>query len=432
MDYIKFLDYIVMACIGGLGSILANKGIAVFNDGLRPVMPEYFEGKIGRKELAATSFALSFGLVIGFGIPISIGTTIIVAHSILLACDIIGIWAPDNKIGMILAGVVGALYSIGIMIGLQFIVDLFALLPINFLAALGYISGPVFVAFAVFPCIAVAYQHGFKKGIYAFGITLLSYLLIAKFGKIQINNNTAINLSPEGMSLLVSMIIMIVFAMKQKGTNTGSNAALLSIFSERVMRIKKNWIWLALMGGLICSASSLLILAVDILPQQLLVQNKINEAAIATIARAIGFIPLVFSTAIVTGVYGMAGTTMIFGIGLVMQGHPFLAFLAGFIWMFLEVMLVSSVTKSLDKFPGIRDMGEHIRNSMTKVIEMALLIGSAIAANQINDKIGFLWVIGFFLLNKSSKKPIVELAVGPISVICLGILVNVLKLIHLI
>lgn len=108
MDYIKFLDYIIMACIGGLGSILANKGISVFNDGLRPVMPEYFEGKIGRKELAATSFALSFGLVIGFGIPISIGTTIIVAHSILLACDIIGIWAPYNKIGMILAGVVGA------------------------------------------------------------------------------------------------------------------------------------------------------------------------------------------------------------------------------------------------------------------------------------------------------------------------------------
>lgn len=128
----------------------------------------------------------------------------------------------------------------------------------------------------------------------------------------------------------------------------------------------------------------------------------------------------------------MAGTTMIFGIGLVMQGHPFLAFLAGFIWIFLEVMLVSSVTKSLDKFPGIRDMGEHIRNSMTKVIEMALLIRSVIAANQINDKVGFLWVIGFFLLNKSSKKPIVELAVGPISVICLGILVNLLKLIHLI
>lgn len=431
MHYPQFLEYIVVACIGGLGSILANKGIAVFNDGLRPIMPEYFEGKITRKELAATSFALSFGLVIGFGIPISIGTTIIVAHSILLACDIIGTWAPDKKSGVIISGVVGALYGIGIMIGLKVIVDFFGMLPVNFLDALGLISGPVFVAFAVFPCIAVAYQHGFKKGAIAFALTFISYLAVSKFGSFKINGQATLSLSPEGMSLLVAMIIMILFAMRQKGEE-GANTALLSIFSERVLKIKKNWIWLSLMGGLIAAASSMLILAVDILPQQLLVQGKVNEAAIATIARAIGFVPLVFSTAIVTGVYGMAGTTMIFGLGLLLQGNPLLAFIVGFGWMFIEVTLLSTVTKGLDRFPGIRDMGEHIRSSMTKVIEMALLIGSAMAANQMSQSIGFLWVIGFFLLNKSSKKPIVDLAVGPIAVIALGILVNVLKILGLI
>ena len=77
----KMLELLAVALLGGLASILSNKGIAVFNDGLRPILPEFLEGKIGKKELAATSFALSFGLVIGFGIPVSIGATIILIRS---------------------------------------------------------------------------------------------------------------------------------------------------------------------------------------------------------------------------------------------------------------------------------------------------------------------------------------------------------------
>ena len=54
---------IVMALLAGLASILANQSIAVFNDGLRPLIPEYLEKRMDRKSLLATSFALSFGLV---------------------------------------------------------------------------------------------------------------------------------------------------------------------------------------------------------------------------------------------------------------------------------------------------------------------------------------------------------------------------------
>ena len=38
---------IVMALLAGLASILANQSIAVFNDGLRPLIPEYLEKKNG-------------------------------------------------------------------------------------------------------------------------------------------------------------------------------------------------------------------------------------------------------------------------------------------------------------------------------------------------------------------------------------------------
>jgi len=429
MNVTTLINYILIAAVGGVGSILANRGIAVFNDGLRPIMPEYIEGKITRKELAATSFAVSFGLIIGFGIPVSIGSTILVAHSILLAADVIGTWTPDNKWGTALAGIVGAIYGAGLLFGLSSIVALFKMLPFNFLPALSLMSGPILLAFCAFPALAVASQHSPKKGFITFGLTFLAYLLATKFGTFKVNGFT-VTLNAIGMALLVAMICMIYFAAQIKGDGN-SNASLVNVFSKRVGRIRGNWIWLSIMRGLITAASSMLILAVDVLPQQLLVKNQVMEAAIATFARAIGFIPLVFSTAIVTGVYGMAGTTIIFAIGLLLKGQPIVAFIAGFVWMWIEVQLLAATAKGLDKFPGLRDMGEHIRTSLQDTIAIALLIGSAIACNKMAANVGFFWVIGFWLLNKKSKKPLVDMAVGPIATIAFGVLLNVLRMIML-
>lgn len=48
MDSSKIIELAAIALLGGLCAVLANKGIAVFNDGLRPIVPEFLEGKIGR------------------------------------------------------------------------------------------------------------------------------------------------------------------------------------------------------------------------------------------------------------------------------------------------------------------------------------------------------------------------------------------------
>ena len=125
------MQLIIVGLLGAMAAILSNTGIAVFNDGLRPILPEFLEGRINKRELAATSFAISFGLVIGFGIPVSIGASIILVHSLLLMTDIIGTWTPEGKTGMVVAGIIGAIYGIGLTLGLEFIVELFTYLPIN-------------------------------------------------------------------------------------------------------------------------------------------------------------------------------------------------------------------------------------------------------------------------------------------------------------
>lgn len=420
------MNYIIMMAIGALASVMANKGIAVFNDGFRPVVPQYFEGKISRKELAATSFAISFGLVIGFGIPTSIAASIILIHSILLATDIIGTVFKDDMTGMILSAVVGGLYGIGILVGLQFIVDLFAKLPYNFIDPLGAVSAPVVAAFAIFPAVAVASQHGFKKGAIVGIVTTLVWFIVKKFGNFAFGE-AKIALNAEGIAMLVGTVMMVIYATKDRSTNT-SNQDLTNVFSEKVSRIQNNWWLLALMGGLLSAGTAQLLIAGDPISQNLLAESQYTSAAMAAFARAIGFIPLVFTTAIVTGVYGPAGVTLVFGVGILLHGNPIFAFVAGAAVMAAEVFLINAFAKGMDKFPGVRDMGEHIRTSMSRVLEVALLVGGINAANTMATNIGGLFVIGFYLLNKKSKKPIVDLAVGPVAAIIFGILLNILIL----
>jgi hypothetical protein len=137
---INLLTIIVMAALGGISTYLANQNIAVFHDGLRPLYSQYFSGAMDRRALFATSFALSFGLVIGFGIPTSIAGKIIIVHTILLGCDILGTLFSDSGNRKWIATAVGALFGILLLFGMQAITDIFSVLPIDFTGNLGNVG----------------------------------------------------------------------------------------------------------------------------------------------------------------------------------------------------------------------------------------------------------------------------------------------------
>ncbi|AEC02718.1 YhfT family protein [Parasphaerochaeta coccoides] len=423
------IQYITIALMGALASVLSNTGVAVFNDGFRPILPEYLEGRMDRKALAATSFAISFGLVIGFGIPVSLTSTIILIHSILLGTDIIGTFCGKGKKGMIIAGGLGALYGVGLVAGLQFIVDLFSKLPINFLGSLGQVSTPITIAFAIFPAVAVALEYGLKKGILTAGVTLLIRQIVTVFGSFPMGEYT-ISLNKDGMALLAGMVFLVVYAVRDKEGAGTTNEQLVAVFSEKVSRIRKNIPYLAVMGGLVACATSLSIVAGDPISLGLAANGELGNAAMTALARAIGFIPLIATTAITTGVYGPVGMTFVFVIGFLVR-NPIIALILGAGIIVLEVLLLTYIAKLLDKFPGVRKCGDNIRTAMSRVLEIALLIGGMMAAQAIAPGFGLFVIIGMYLLNKFAKKPIVELAIGPIGAIAVGILVNILHIIGL-
>lgn len=425
------MKYIVSILVSSLASLLANRGVAVFNDGLRPIFPEYLEGRLDRKSLFATSFALSFGLVIGYGIPFSLTSSIILIHSILLGTDIIGVMFKPDKKGAVFSIIFGGIYGLLITLGLNNVISLFEKLPVNFLPSLSKVGSPIVTAFAVFPALVIGYQYSFKKGILSFFIIVLVRQVIQIYGKFSINNSNVI-LNPDGMALLIGMSIMLVFAIKDKrySENVNSNQMLLNIFSERIKRIKKNMLILALMGGLIASAVSLGLIAGDPISLNLLSKKKISEAGFVALARTLGFIPLIATTAIATGVYAPTGMTFVFVLGIFVK-NPFISFVAGFIIIILEIMALESIAKLFDKFPGIRACGDQVRTCMSKVLELALIGGSLLAAGEMASGIGYIFVIGLYTLNKTSKKPFMDIAMGPIAAIILGILINILYVLKL-
>jgi hypothetical protein len=180
----------------------------------------------------------------------------------------------------------------------------------------------------------------------------------------------------------------------------------------------------------VAAATNLLLIAGDPISLNLLSDGKIAEGGIASLAKAIGFVPLIASTAIATGVYGPVGFTFVFGAGI-FSPNPVVAALIGAVIIFLEVMLLTKLAKLLDRYPGIRASGENIRTAMTRVLEVALLIGGANAANAIVPGFGFFAIAGFYLLNEIAGRPVVRMAVGPVGAIAVGVIGNILVLLGL-
>lgn len=420
------METLFVVLIGAIAAVLANRNIAVFSDGLRPIVGEHIEGNIKRRELGLTAFAMGFGLVIGFGIPFTLSASIILVHSILLGTDIIGLVVPKNKWGTPVAAIVGGLYGWGLQVGLGGLVKLFEALPINLMDPLEEVGAPVIVSFMAFPALAIAFQFSIKKGIWTFvaAAFVRQLTIFVNEGEYLTIGGNPIEVNQEGMALIVGMVLLLTFAVREKAEE-GSSIDLAAMFSDRVQSIKKNVIYLVIIGALIAGATNLALMAGDPISLGLLADGSKADAGIAAAARFIGFVPLVASTAIATGVYSPVGFTTVFIVGF-FTPNIWLAVILGAVAIFLEVMLLSFIARFLDKYPGIRNSGENIRNAMTRLLEVALLIGGANASNMMAPGFGFFFIAGFYLLNEAAGRPIVRMAVGPVGAIVVGIIANIL------
>lgn len=157
--------------------------------------------------------------------------------------------------------------------------------------------------------------------------------------------------------------------------------------------------------------------------------DKANAVA-TTVARALSFIPLKGLTSLTTGTFVTDGFGFTATAGLVAP-NPALAAVFGAIVMSLEALSLLLIAKLFDKFPGVKKSADSMRVSMTKLLEIALLAGSVVAAGNMAGGLGYFVVAAFYAMNEYFNKPITRLAVGPIATIFVALLVNLFSVIGL-
>ena len=134
----------------------------------------------------------------------------------------------------------------------------------------------------------------------------------------------------------------------------------------------------------------------------------------------LGFIPLIATTALATGVYGVVGMTFVFVVGYLSPNIPVAAIL-GALTICIEVMLLRRVGHFLERFPSIRNASDNIRNSMNTLMEFALLIGGVLAVMKMGETTGFTIFAVLYFLNEVMGRPILKIAAPAVAAILTGI-----------
>ena len=437
---ISVVSVLVVGALCAVTALLSNLGVAVFNDGVRPFVPEFLEGRMPRPEYALAVFGMCIGFIASVGIGNALATNLLNPWLLFLATDIIGAVSPNK----IVAAIVGAAWGVLCLVGIGGINTVLTFLPVDLIGALGQLGTYIVTGFALFPVVAIIMQFGWQRGVITAVLALIARVLgpMWKFGP------SKASISADAWTLLVGVVLLVAFAIAKDlaDKDRASDELGGNLFSERVGRIRKNVPFLMVGAALIGAACNLHIFAGSTVSMFNLADaykaaggvdmSLVQTAAINELFRGISFIPLIAVTAITTGVYGVAGFTFIYVAGY-LAPNPIVAAVLAVIIIFVEVMLLGLIGKQLGRFPSLRDAADNIRSAMGTCVEWALMFGSlnaviTMGASVSNPTLAFAIAAAIYFINEATGRKIMRMAIGPVFAGGTGIILNLLDAVGLV
>ncbi|WP_052230158.1 YhfT family protein [Streptomyces sp. CT34] len=419
-----------LAVIGlcALTALLSHLALAVFNDGVRPFLLDFVQGRSTRGATGAVSFGLSAGFVFGLGAPMALSSGVLNPWLVFLPTDVLGILAPRKWLAPLLGGAWGAL----VVLGLKGVNGAAHQLPVDFLTAMRHMATPILYLFTLFPVLAVSKQFGRLHGAVA-GVLELSLVVVTL--RVWPGVFAGAPAMAAGVLLLVGMAVVrdlraaravgSVRAMPQGGGDTGGADPMASLFGASAARLRRHLPLFMALGAGVCLLAQLRILGGGEAAGFLLAKGRAAEAAQVDFYRALGFLPLVATTALASGAYGIAGFTLVFPVGYLLP-DPWLALGCGALLFAVEVLALSGIGRALGRLPSVRDSSEQLRGAIGDTLQLAVLFGSLLAAQAMGGGLGILLVGGLYLLNEAMGRVVVRMAAGPAAVLVGGVLLNVL------
>ncbi|MFD4134621.1 YhfT family protein [Streptomyces goshikiensis] len=404
----------------------AHMALAVFNDGVRPFMLDFIHGRATRNATGAVSFGLSAGFVFGLGAPMALSTGVLNPWLLFLPTDVLGILAPRRW----LAPLFGAAWGAVVVYGLGGANELAHGLPVDFLTAMRQMSTPILFLFALFPALAVTKQFGRLRGALTGAVTL---------GLVVLTMRVWPGVFAGAPAMAVGVLMLIGFALAADvrtarttapatgvGAATGAGAAedpMASLFSAGAARLRRHLPLFMALGAGVCVLAQMKVFGGGEATSFLIAKGRYAEAAQVDFYRVFGFLPLIATTALASGAYGIAGFTLVYPIGYLLP-NPFAAAAVGALVFALEVLALSSIGRALGRLPSVRDCSEHLRAAIGDALGLAILFGSLMAANAMGGGLGILICGGLYLLNEAMGRPVVRMAAAPAAVLVGGVALN--------
>lgn len=414
---------VIVLC--ALTAFISHLALAVFNDGVRPFMLDFIQGRSTRSATTAVSFGLSAGFIFGLGAPMALSTGVLNPWLVFLPTDILGILSPKKW----LAPILGAAWGAVIVFGLNGANSVAHDLPVDFLTAMQQMSTPILFLFTLFPVLAITKQFGKLRGAIAGVVEVVLVVATMKLWP---------NVFAGAIAMAVGVLMLIAFAvakdLRQRRADRADGAAeavadgddpMASLFSASATRLRKHLPLFMLLGAGVCLLAQMHIFGGGEATSFLIAKGDYTGAAQVDFYRVFGFIPLIATTALASGAYGIAGFTLVYPIGYLLP-NPWLALICGALVFAVEVLALSWIGRVLGKLPSVRDSSEHLRGAISDSLQLAILFGSLMAANAMGGGLGILIVGGLYLLNEAMGRIVVRMAAAPAAVLVGGIVLNVL------
>jgi hypothetical protein len=366
-------------------------------------------------------------MVVGVGTPLFLSTSVLNIWILLLPADVLGLLSPQRW----LAPVLGAAWAAVVIFGLGGLASAANDLPVDFLAALGNLGTPIMFLFSLSPALAVVYQFGRLKGGAVFAASVLALVLTVQFLPDLFVGTFALL---TGVSFLIAFALHKDFVARRSISEEDRRALLETssnpFFLQNARRIRNHLPYLVVLGALLAAMSNLGIYAAGEATSFVIQQEEFAAAAQIDFYRALGFIPMVTTTALASGAYSMVGFSLLNAFGYVAPNVGTAA-AGGALLMVVEVYLLIYVARALSALPSVRDASDYLRNAAIETVALAMLFGSILAGSEMAGGVGIAIVGGLVLLNEAMGKPIVRLAAGPTAVIIAGLVLNVLAYLQL-
>ncbi|MFH8348713.1 YhfT family protein [Streptomyces sp. NPDC018045] len=434
---------LTVVALCALTAYLSHLALAVFNDGVRPFMLDFIQGRTTRNATAAVSFGLSAGFIFGLGAPMALSSGVLNPWLVFLPTDVLGILAPKKWLAPLLGGAWGAV----VVFGLDGANDLAHDLPVDFLTAMQQMATPILFLFTLFPVLAITKQFGRLRGALAGGVELVLVVLTMKAWP---------DVFAGAPAMAVGVLLLMGFAVTKdvrqrraervaagaatsaagKAPGRGAGGApgevepMVSLFGASAARLRRHLPWFMVLGAGVCLLAQLHVFGGGEATSFLIAKGQYAEAAQVDFYRALGFIPLIATTALASGAYGIVGFTLVYPIGYLLPS-PWPAIACGALVFAAEVLALSWLGKALGGLPSVRDSSEHLRGAIGDTLQLAILFGSLIAANAMGGGLGILIAGGLYLLNEAVGRVVVRMAAAPAAVVVTGIVLNLFHWLHL-